>query len=355
MKVLHIVTRADSGGISTLIYNYYKQMDHTQIQFDLVAIDSGVPHGYQKYFEKIGMHVYYMPNALIKRFCYLIKLIHSQKYNVVHAHIELQSVFYLIVALLCGVKTRVSHAHLSRRNEGLKNKILRFILNRVATHRVGASDLSIKAVFGSEKDALVINNAIDVDRFSFDLKIRQKYRQDLNVEEKFVVGFVGRLSHQKNIPFLVKVFSGLEKKTANVVLLVVGDGELYGDMLHQLESLGLLSKVIFLKTRNDVNALMMAMDVMLLPSFYEGLPLVLVEAQATALKCIVSDKITQLISITDYIVYKSIEDHCVDEWVDAIIDNAMEYSRCSMKEKITSEHFNIEYESERLIDIYKGK
>ena len=124
-------------------------------------------------------------------------------------------------------------------------------------------------------------------------------------------------------------------------------------MTEQLESLNLLSKTIFLATRDDVNALMMAMDVMLLPSFYEGLPLVLVEAQSTALMCIVSDKVTRLISISDYIVYRGIEVSDTDSWVDSMIEYTKPYKRGVMKSIITEKHFNIVNEVDRLVNLYE--
>jgi glycosyltransferase involved in cell wall biosynthesis len=357
MKVLHIVTRIDIGGISSLIYNYYSHIDHQSVHFDIVAIDTGQKQEYHDRFEKLGMHVYYMPENLLKRLLFLIKLIRNEKYDVVHAHIELQSAIYLYIAALCGVKVRVSHAHLSRYNIGVKNIILRFLLNIIVTKRVGASDLSIKAVFGPkyEKSAIVINNAIDVEKFTFDSDIRDRYRAELQISDKLVIGFVGRLSYQKNVNYLIKVFAEFEKKYSNTVLLIIGDGELDAQIKGQLMDINLFSKTILLSARDDVNYLMMAMDVMLLPSFYEGLPLVLVEAQTASLMCIVSDKITRLISITKYINYKGIEESDIDDWVKIILKYAKGYERKSMKDVITKHNFNIECESMKLVDLYSGK
>jgi glycosyltransferase involved in cell wall biosynthesis len=357
MKILHIVTRIDSGGISSFLYNYYSHLNRSQIKFDVVAISTGVKQGCHESFENIGMGIYYMPEKLLARLSYLIRMIKKGKYDVVHAHIELQSSIYLFIAALCGVKIRVSHAHLSRANPGIKNKALQFLLNRIATKRMGASDLSISAVFGKRyaKKGIVVNNAIDVDKFEFNPAIREKYRVELGLSDKLTVGFVGRLSYQKNISFLVKVFAALVEQHPDSVLLVVGDGELRQQMNSELAELGLLTKVIFLATRNDVNALMMAMDVMLLPSFSEGLPLVLVEAQAVALKCVVSNKVTKLIAISDYIVYLGIEDFDINSWVETILIQGIGSKRISMRNIISEKGFNIDCEASQLIALYEDK
>lgn len=354
MKILHIVTRIDSGGISSFLSNYYKYTNKQKVNFDIVAIDTGERQGYHDYFESLGIKVYYMPNNIFKRFKFLVKLIKEKKYNVVHSHIELQSAVYLAISAISGVKVRVSHAHLSKANPGLKNRLLRYLMNAVVTKRVGASDLSLNAVFGEKyaKKGCVINNAVEVEKFSFNADVRTQYRKLLNLEGKLVLGFVGRLSHQKNIFFLVEVFAEIVKQNPNATLLVIGDGELRKPMEEELYKINIYDKVLFLNIRDDVNALMMAMDIMLLPSFYEGLPLVLVEAQCAALKCIVSDEVTKLISITDYIIYRGIKNDDIKNWVNTIEEVGNGYKREAIEGIITENNFNIKAEAEKLIRLY---
>lgn len=354
MKVLHVVTRIDSGGISSFLGNYYKYIDEQKISFDVVAIDTGERQGYHDYFESLGMKVYYMPNNIFERLKFLVRLMKKNQYDIVHSHIELQSAVYLAVAAVSGVKVRISHAHLSKANLGLKNTLLRYLMNAVVTKRAGASDLSLDAVFGEKyaEKGCVINNAIEVEKFSFNADIRKQYRKLLNFDGKLVLGFVGRLSHQKNIYFLIKVFAEVAKRNPNVILLVIGDGELRKPMVEELEKANIYDKVLFLNIRDDVNALMMAMDIMLLPSFYEGLPLVLVEAQCAALKCIVSDEVTKLISITDYIIYKGIKNDDIRNWANAIEEIGNDYRREVIDDIITDNNFNIKAEAEKLVRLY---
>ncbi|MCL1675693.1 glycosyltransferase [Elizabethkingia meningoseptica] len=354
MKVLHVVTRIDSGGISSFLSNYYKYIDKQKVSFDIVAIDTGEKQGCHDLFESLGMKVYYMPNNIFQRFSFLRKLIKAGQYDVVHSHIELQSSVYLAVAAMSGVKIRVSHAHLSRANPGFKNQLLRCLMNAVVTKRVGASDLSLNAVFGEKyaQTGRVINNAVEVKKFSFDIAVRNRYRKELGLEDKLVLGFVGRLSYQKNIFFLVKVFAELARQNPDVALLIIGDGELRKPMEEELHKNNVYDKTLFLNVREDVNALMMAMDIMLLPSFYEGLPLVLVEAQCAALKCIVSDEVTKLISITDYIIYRGIKDDDIKKWVQTINEIGYNYKREPIDDIITEKNFNIRVEAEKLVKLY---
>lgn len=354
MKVLHVVTRIDSGGISSFLGNYYKYIDKQNVSFDIVAIDTGERQGHHDYFESLGIKVYYMPNNIFERLKFLMKLMKKNQYDVVHSHIELQSAVYLAVAAVSGVKVRISHAHLSKANPGFKNRLLRYLMNAVVTKRAGASDLSLNAVFGEKytEKGSVINNAIEVEKFSFNTDIRKQYRKLLNIEGKLVLGFVGRLSHQKNIYFLIKVLTEAVKQNPDVVLLVIGDGELRKPMEEELNKANIYDKVMFLNIRDDVNALMMAMDIMLLPSFYEGLPLVLVEAQCAALKCIVSDEVTKLISITDYIIYRGIKDDDIKKWVQIINEIGCNYKREPIDDIITEKNFNIQVEAEKLVKLY---
>ncbi len=354
MKILHIVTRVDAGGISTFLSNYYQFLDRSSIQFDIIAIDTGIRQAYHDTFVSMGARVFYMPNPIVQRMFFLAKLIRSEKYDVVHSHIELQSSVYLAVAAMCGVRGRVAHAHLSMARSGLTNSLLRALMNLVVSARVGASDLSIKAVFGEcyAKEAVVLYNAVDVDRFCFKQSVRATQREKLGLANSLVVGFVGRLSMQKNVFFLLEVFALLVKQKSNAILLLVGDGELRTEMEKRIELLNIGESVKFLSNRDDIPEMMMAMDMLLLPSLYEGLPLVLVEAQAAALKSLVSDQVTKLVHITEYIRYQSIDN--AQLWCDTIIEEFLVYPRISVENTITENRFNIRNEAQRLREFYKG-
>ncbi|SEG60850.1 glycosyltransferase [Sphingobacterium lactis] len=357
-KVLHVVTRIDTGGISTFLSNYYKFIDKSKVLFDIVAIDTGNEQEYHSIFQKQGVGIFYMPNPINQRAVYLYNLIRKNKYDVVHSHIELQSAIYLTIAKVAGVKKRISHAHLSRANLGMKNMFFRKLLNNVSTHKFGASDLSIRAVYGDKeiKNSLVINNAVDTDYFTFNEEKRNSLRKDLGLKsDEIVLGFVGRISALKNIFYLNKIIHEAYTANLNIKLLVIGVGELHAEMEQDLKDKNLLHLVHFLGNRKDVNELMMALDILLLPSFSEGLPLVLVESQSTCLKSLVSNKVTRMIKITDYIEYLGIDDDNLRDWTEriAVLNNS--YFRGEpVKKLITEKKFNIAVEVKKLENIYLG-
>jgi len=354
IKVLQVITRADIGGISSLLCNYYTNMLHGNVVFHVVAIETSYTQRYQQIFEDLGMRVFFMPEKITKRLLYLKRLIQKERYDVVHAHVELLSAVYLTTAMVAGTKVRVSHTHLAVDNTGLKNKILQMLLNRVATHRVGCSKMAIAKLFGSKyaTRATVVYNAIDPRGYIFDPVIRQAIRQELQIHEKYVVGFVGRLTALKNIPYLFEVFRALKDKKDSVVLLLVGEGEMQGILKTKIEDIGLSTDVKFLGARIDVNHLLMAMDVLLFPSFSEGFGLVMIEAQAAALKCIASlDRVSKETSISNYSHYEAIEKPA-EVWANLILDKCMDYKRVNMQREVAKHHFDVRIEANKLIDFY---
>ncbi|WP_407401498.1 glycosyltransferase [Chryseobacterium sp.] len=354
LKILHVVTRIDVGGISTLIYNYYQHLDKSKINFEIVSIDTGHKQGYHDKFEALGIKIYYMPQNLIKRALFFTDLLKSHKYDIVHSHIEVQSALYLLLARLNGIKGRIAHAHMSIEHRGFKNTIMRFLLNRVTTLGFGASELSLQSVFGMDesKYRIVLNNAIDLDLFSFNNKIREEYRNDLGLSDKLVLGFVGRLTYQKNLKYLVKVFVQVAKVNKDTVLLIIGDGEDSGILLSEIEKHSLLDKLVWLKSRDDVHKLLNSMDVLLLPSRSEGLPLVLVESQANSLQSVVSDRITQRVNITPCIHYLPINDKYLNSWTKLITEIGHSYKRIRTDLMLTEQHFNVKIEANNLMSLY---
>lgn len=354
INVIHIVTRINMGGITTFLYNYYKYMDRSRINFEIVSIDTRERQSHHDKFEELGAKVHYMPQNLFERFTFLLRLMKSKKYDIAHSHIELQSAIYLTLAKMSGIKIRIAHAHLSRANNGIKNSIFKYILNKVVSIRAGASDLAMEAVFGKKhaEKGIVFWNAVALEEFDFDEEARNEYRDELGLDEKLVVGFVGRLTYQKNIRYLVQIFDSLAKKRKEVRLLIVGDGEDSEILTTELKARSLADKLIWLKTRKDVNRLLNAMDVLVLPSHFEGLPLVLVESQANSLHAIVSDKVTRLVNLTSYIHYLPIDSHSVEKWRDMILALGSDYPRVSTEKVLTEKHFNISVEANNLTELY---
>ncbi|WP_118195460.1 glycosyltransferase [Albibacterium indicum] len=356
IKVLHIVTRIDEGGISSFLSNYYQNIDPEKVRFEIVAIQTEYKQGYHDRFNTLGVAVHYMPEDLRQRVFYLYRLIKSGKYDIVHSHVELVSSIYLIIAALAGVTTRVAHTHLAVDiKEGFKNRLLRFFLNRVSTLKLGASKKAIQGLYGKKykQQAIVLYNAIDVAAYSYDENIRTGCRKELNLDDKFIVGFVGRLTYLKNIEYVIDVFNALEKMPKDAVLLIVGSGELKDQLTKRVDTLGINHKVFFLGSRFDINRLMMAMDILLLPSFNEGLGMVLIEAQAAALKCITSlNRVPEETNISSYIHYRDI-DESPHLWAEFIKEECFSYTRKPIDSQVRSHRFDVRSEARELVTLYE--
>lgn len=356
IKILHIVTRVEESGVSRFLNNYYENMDHDQVVFEIVAIETPHKQSYGEIFESIGMQVHYMPNHLLRRFLFLFSLIKSKKYDIVHCHVELLSSFYLTVAALAGSRIRAVHTHSINQIEGLKKRVLQFWLNKISNLKLGSSKKAISNLFGKkyEEKASVVYNAINVEEFSFNESIRIECRRKLGVEEKFVIGFVGRFSYLKNIPFVIDVFQAFQRKHPNTILMFAGSGELDEQIKEIIELEGLKDCTLFLGSRPNVNHLMMAMDVLLLLSLSEGLGIVLIEAQTAALKCITSKgRVPMETNISAYIHYEDIAESPA-KWAELIEKECFSYSRKAINEEVRNNHFDIKRESVKLFELYQN-
>ncbi|MFD2598323.1 glycosyltransferase [Sphingobacterium corticis] len=356
IKVLHVVTRLNVGGLTTFLMNYYKHIDRSRIKFDFVAIDTGQKHAYHDQFEKFGGKVFYMPSQFVQRGTFFVKLLRNGNYSVVHCHIEVQSGIYLLLAKLTGVPVRISHAHWSRENNGFQNRVLKFLLNRVVTLRAGASNIAIEAVVGKDysTNSRVIHNAVDLEHFKFDESVRKHYRKSFNFGDNIIIGFVGRLTHQKNILFIIEILNTLVKQRDDIRLLVVGDGEDGSLFKKEIEDRDLAPFIYWLRERSDINELMNAMDILLLPSHYEGLPLVAVEAQAASLHVIASENVTRQVNLSSFISYEPIDIGSEFLWSKAIESIGKDYLRHSTTDVLTKAGFNIKEEAKNLLNLYEN-
>ena len=179
--------------------------------------------------------------------------------------------------------------------------------------------------YPSSKEITVLNNAVNVEEFKYDLKIRNEIRNELHAENKLVIGHIGRFNKQKNHEFLIDIFKALHEKQPNSMLVMVGEGDLKPLIEKKVANLGLSSHVKFLGVRSDISNIMQGMDLFLFPSLFEGLPVVLVEAQAAGLKCIVSDTITKETDVSGRLEFVSLN-QSPEGWADKILASPYEHS-----------------------------
>lgn len=300
--VAQIMGKMIGGGVESVIMNYYRHLDRTKVQFDFIcdADSTNIP---REEIERLGGKVIICPpyQKLPQYVKFLEKLFDEKKYKVVHANINTLSVFPLYAAKRAGVPVRIAHSHnTSNPREIVRNLIkncLRVFSKVYATDYFACSEKAGRYQFGkraAEKGLVrIIPNAIEIEKFRFDEVAREKLRQELGLRENdFVIGHVGRFVPQKNHTFLIDVFAKVKKTRPEAKLMLIGQGPLEEKIRGKVHRLGLEKDVLFLGQRNDVNKLYSAMDVFVLPSLYEGLPVVGVEASVNGLPCILSSTIT---------------------------------------------------------------
>lgn len=323
IRVCEFVGNMNGGGVEAVVMNYYHHVDRSKVQFDFVVTDSStiVP---REEMEALGAHVYtvpaYMQLPQFRRASYELFRAHSE-WRIIHAHMNALNVFPLGEAAHAGVPVRISHSHSTAgKGEVVKNAakaVLRTQANHYPTHRFACSRFAGEWLFGKGMPFEVVYNAIDLDGFSFSAVARAKARARLGlVGRQFAIGHVGRFMPQKNHRFLLEVFQKVAERRPDAVLLCVGSGEAEARAESWVAERGLESRVRFLGQRGDVSDLYQAFDAFVLPSLYEGLCLVGVEAQAAGLPCVLSDRITREVDLTETCGFLPIDDP--DVWADAL-------------------------------------
>ena len=324
IRVAHVIGKMIGGGVEQVVMNYYRHIDRERVQFDfLVDADSTlVPAGE---IEALGGRVFTVPpyQRLTSYERELEHLFRQERWPIVHSHVNALSVFPLRAAKRTGVPVRIAHSHSTAgRGETAKNamkSVLRRFSNAYPTHRMACSRYAGEWLFGKGVDFEVVYNAIDLARFSFDAEARAVARADLGlVGDQLAIGHVGRFMPQKNHRFLIEAFAELARLRPDAVLLLVGSGEAEALAEGWAAERGVADKVRFLGQRADVGRLYQAFDAFCLPSLYEGLGLVGVEAQAAGLPCFLSDRITREADVTGTVRFLPIDD--AHAWAEALAD-----------------------------------
>lgn len=316
--VAQIMGKWVGGGVESVIMNYYRHLDHSKVQFDFICDEDSTRIPYDE-IKKLGGRVFLVPKYqnLPKYLKALEKLFKENQYRIVHSNINTLSVFPLYAAKKAGVPIRISHSHSTSNPKEWKRNLIKNILRpfskRYATDYFACSELAGRYLFGNKSfdqgKVKIIHNAIDIDKFKFDEVARKKLRKEFGIKDStIVVGHVGRFVQQKNHTFLVDVFKGYHKKNPDSKLLLVGSGPLEDEIKKKVERLDLKDSVLFLGQRDDINKLYSVMDVFCLPSLYEGLPVVGVEAQAAGLPTIFSNRISKEVIVSSYAKIVSIQD-----------------------------------------------
>ncbi|HAS91455.1 MAG TPA: glycosyltransferase family 1 protein [Clostridiales bacterium] len=341
-RLLCFVSSMDAGGAETFLMKVYRVIDKNKYQFDFV-VNSQNEGFYDKEIYKLGGKIFYVPakSANIFEFAYKVyKIVKINKYKYcLRMSSHSFGAIDLLIAKLAGARQLVLRSTNAGNIGGVFNmlldKIFFWLPICVPTVKIAPSTEAAEFVFGKNstknRKVEILKNAIPIESYKFDIEKRNGIRKELRLDNKLVVGHIGRFNVQKNHKFLVEVFKEVVDFNDDSILLLVGEGELEKDIQRQIKNLGLNKKVIFAGIRKDVPSLLMAMDVMVFPSFFEGMPNVIIEAQATGLPCVLSNKITKEVEITDNVTFLPLE------------ANRYEWSKIVLNKKNTSRETYIEH------------
>lgn len=357
-RVLEILTYINGGGAAMVVYNYLSHMDREGLQVDVLALEQPFKPFLEDKFKALEVNVYYLPKKVSQRIEAFRKLMRSNKYDVVHSHCEFMSEIYLGIAMLYGVNTRVIHSHMAGGHyswvKNLYAPIGRIIAKKVATHYFGCGIDACKSMWGErafyQGKCHILNNAIDIEKFRFKPNLRDEVRKEMKWENHFVVVNVGRFVEQKNHKFLIDIFHSLTEKRQDALLVLIGEGPLKEEVEQKVKSLKLEDKVLFLGLRDDVSRLMNGADVFLLPSLFEGLPIVSIESQTNGLPIVMSEGVTRESGITDIASFVSF-DSSLEVWVNALLKE-QDGKRTDYAAKVRMKNFDLTLEAGKLRNFY---
>ena len=360
IRVLQILGIVAGGGVEAVILNYYDHIDRSKVQFDFIVHNDNKIDITDR-VEAMGGHVYkvtpYYRNPIAFMWD-IYKVIKEHHYRIVHSNMNTLSAFTLFAAWAAGAPIRILHNHSTSSPGETKRNIMKYILRPFArlfaNQYFACSRLAGEWMYGKKMmdkgKVTIINNAIDLNKYAFNPSTRKRLRNELGLTDEQVIGHVGRFMFQKNHEFLIDLFSKALQKNNHMVLLLIGDGPLRPAIQSKVDQMGLSDKVRFLGLRSDVQDLYNVMDIFVLPSHYEGLPVVGVEAQANGLPCLFSSNVTTETKLTHCAEFYDLSEGS-EKWAKKIL--SMDTGRNkNVKDEMKEAGFEIDDAAEKLKRLY---
>jgi len=350
VRVLQVFAEMNRGGAESMIMNLYRNIDRSKIQFDFI-VHTESDCSFDDEIYRLGGKIYRVPaykgtNHIdyIKNWERFFKK--HPEYKIIHGHVRSTASIYLKIAKQYGLIT-IAHSHNTSSGNGISaiaKSVLQYPIRYVADYLIACSKAAGEWLFGKQvykKDNFyILNNAVDAKKFVFNTTTRIKKRKEFQIEDKLVVGHIGRFHPQKNHELIVDIFNTVYKRNNNAILMLVGDGKLRGPIEEKVKKLGLDNSVIFCGVRSDISEILQAIDVFLFPSLYEGLGIVVVEAQAAGLPCLVSNKIPKDAFVTNLVEEVPLNSS-IDIWADKILKYTTNNNRENTYEQIKSNGYDI--------------
>ena len=369
VRILQIGMSSNPGGVENFIMNIYRNIDRSKVQFDFLVDHNLKNIAYEDEIIALGGHIYreyYRRKELFIKGRKSLKSFFKEHQEIVGVHFHANTInpMFKVVeeAYKLKLPIRIIHSHNSNymKKMSIKDKAYEILekrrLDKISTHLLACSYEAGKWMFNS-KYFEVIKNGINVDEFKPDIEIRNNIRKQFNINDKIVIGHVGRMNYQKNSLFLIDVFNELHKINNNVVLLYIGDGDLKEEVINKIKGNHLEKSVILTGAKDNIKEFYQAMDFFILPSRFEGLPVSLLEAQAKGLNCYVSNAISLESNITGLVKFLNLE-NTAKEWASEInkgIDNKNVIKENIIKQKFNDSGYNIISSAHKLEKIYLAK
>ncbi|MEW7278526.1 glycosyltransferase family 1 protein [Aquimarina sp. 2201CG1-2-11] len=369
-RVLQVFTVMNRGGAESMIMNYYRKLDKSRIQFDFLVHRKN-RGAFDDEIEEMGGNIYrfdainpLFPNKYYKELRAFLN--QHNEYRIIHSHLNTFSCFPLKIAEEFGIPCRIAHAHIAidkvnifslfkskeSKSETIKKIIKLQLKKRIknhATHFLSCGQKAGEWLFDNSPFT-TMNNAIDTESFLYDKTIEAAYKEKLGLCDELVLGHIGRFVSQKNHEFLLKIFEEVLNKKENVSLVLIGDGPLRSNIEQAAKKMKVDHKIQFLGVRPDIPKLCQMLHFFVFPSFYEGLPVTLIEAQASGLKILASDTITKEVELTSNIKFLSIQDS-PRFWADQIL-NSKGYEKQNTKEAIVKGGYDIISNTRKIEEFY---
>ncbi len=355
----------ESGGIESFLHNVIMEMDISRLEIDIVAAQI-CESVFTASLKEKGVGFYELSGSqrkLGRNHKMFKQLLKERQYDVVHLNIfQGLSLYYAYLAKKAGVPGRIAHSHNTALRQS-KTKWLKLLLHNAGKSLWAENAMDfwacsrVAAEFMFTPKGLrkyeFIPNGIDVEKFRFNNEVRNQIRKDLDIEDKLVIGNVGRLCYQKNQEYLLEVFAKLQTQRPDSVLLLVGEGELKAELQQKAEKLGISDRVIFYGVTDKVEELLCAMDIFAFPSRFEGLGIVVVEAQAAGLPVVCSDNVPDEAVVTD-LVQKVKLSAGVDSWTENILNCQNDVDKLDVNKQVHKSGFAVKDVAKRIEKVYLG-
>lgn len=355
IRVLHVVSAVNLHGVMSFIMNYYSHIDRKQIQFDFLTLENDDDGGVVRTIEQMGGKVYNIPILQLSKILqnhwkmFLFFKAHAREFDILHVHNLGGALVTLFFAFLFGIRVRILHSHSTIYSttplKSLRNFIYTKIFKPFSTDYWACSIFAGEFLYGAKcfkKRGVYIHNAIEYSRFLYSPERRAQVRKSLNISpETLVVLHVGGLSLIKNPLFLVEVFAEIHKRVPDSVLLAAGKPFMKKEVLASAEKYGCVDSIKLLGLRSDVHDLYSCADVLIFPSFMEGLPVTVVEAQFASLPLLLSDTITPQVKFLPTVEFLSLKKHSPAVWAEVALKSVKMERRVLSDEVIENSGFDI--------------